>query len=292
MGEPANPDEPRRRMRPVGEEERGVAAPPAVVRHVLGRFGLELAKLDGGSNAGAYAAVPSTVTELSVLSADPVGDNYAYYDVYGFVDEVEVEDDLEVQIYRWLYTLPDHIATTLWPLLLRDPRSSGPHRRRNPAHRPVPFFMTPDFERDLWALTEATGLTREELVEQAVFEMADRSGQLDLLTGEWARRRFRARRGAEPKVGRDQLAPWWLGPGTPRVSAGESVAVPFWPGYPPVAVTAAAPCTGDHAGVWLCVSHNRELVHRGDIERHTSTGDDHRLGWLCREHGLEAPPAR
>lgn len=81
-------------------------------------------------------------------------------------------------------------------------------------------------------LTRATGMTREELVEQAVLDMAERSDLLDLVEGTWARRKLRIRRGGEPTVGRDQLAPWWLGPNTSRLAPAERAKLPLWPGSP------------------------------------------------------------
>lgn len=278
-------------MRPVGDEQIAEPAPTAVVHHVLETFGLTIAKLHGGSNSGAYVAVPGGLVQLSMTSLDEVGERRDLYDVYEFEDEAELEDDLEVQVFSWAYTLPSTLAMSLWPALVTDPRSGGPHRPLRPAYRSVPFFLTQDFEMDLHFLTKATGMTREELFEQAVFEMAERKDLLDLVEGPWAHRRLRARRGAEPIVGRGHVLARGLGPPADRVAAGEPVAVSCWPGYPPVEVRAAPACSSDEApkGVWLCVVHNRELPHAGDIERHTATGVDHLLGWLCSEHGLEAP---
>ncbi|HEV2808873.1 MAG TPA: hypothetical protein VGV93_00560 [Acidimicrobiales bacterium] len=280
-------------MRPVGDDQPAEQPPTAVVHHVLGRFGLSIAKLYGGSNAGAYVAVPIGLVQLSMTIDDhPSGD---LYDVYNWEDEIYLEGDLEVQVFHWAYSLPSSIAVGLWPALVTDPRSGGgPHWPLRPAHRPVYFYLTTDFGRDMHAVTEATGMTREEMLEQAVFDTAEHKELLDLLEGRWARRRLRARRGAEPIIGRDDLSPWHLGRRANRISPGEVVAVSCWPGYPPVELRAAPACAGEDTpqGVWLCVVHNRELRRAGDMERHTFTADDadHLLAWLCSEHGLEAPP--
>jgi hypothetical protein len=289
MSEPENGEE-ARRMRAVGDEQPDVPAPGAVVEHVLDRFNLTLARLDGGSNSGAYVAVPPWLVVLAMSVLDPVGEQLDYYDLYGFEDQVENDGDLEVQIFRWLYTLPSSIAMALWPVLVTDPRSGGPHRPRG-RHRAVPFFLTPDFGTDMHRLTRATGMTREELVEQAVLDMAERSDLLDLIEGTWAGRKLRIRRGGEPTVGRDQLALWWLGPNTSRLAPGERAQLPLWPGYPPVELVVASPCQSASDGVWLCISHNRELAHSATIEDHTTRGGDHQLAWLCRTHGLEGPPS-
>lgn len=289
MSEPEN-GEAARRMRAVGDSKPDVPAPKAVVEHVLDRFNLTLARLDGGSNSGAYVAVPPWLVEVSMAALDPVGEQFDYYDVYGFEDQVESDGDLEVQIFRWLYTLPSSVAMALWPVLVADARSGGPHRFRG-GHRAVPFFLTPDFGMDMHRLTQATGMTREELVEQAVLDMAERSGLLDLIEGAWARRKLRVRRGGEPTVGRDQLAPWLLGQGTTRLLAAEQAQLPGWSGYPAVELVVGSPCRSTSDGIWVCVSHNRELAHLATIEDHTATGGNHQLAWLCRTHGLEGPPS-
>ena len=118
MSEPENGEE-ARRMRAVGDEQPDVPAPRAVVEHVLGRFNLTLARLDGGSNSGAYVAVPPWLVVLAMTVPDPVGEQRDYYDVYGFEDQVERDGDIEVQIFRWLYTLPSSIAMALWPVPAR-----------------------------------------------------------------------------------------------------------------------------------------------------------------------------
>ena len=98
MSEPENGEE-ARRMRAVGDEQPDVPAPRAVVEHVLDRFNLTLARLDGGSNAGAYVAVPPWLVMLAMTVLDPVGEQRDYYDVYGFEDQVENDGDVEVQIF-------------------------------------------------------------------------------------------------------------------------------------------------------------------------------------------------
>lgn len=101
-----------------------------MVEHVLDRFNLTLARLDGGSNSGAYVSVPPWLVVVAMSTLDPVGEQLDYYDLYGFEDQVENDGELEVQIFRCAVHTPEqHRHGALAGARHRPPKrgpSSGP----------------------------------------------------------------------------------------------------------------------------------------------------------------------
>ena len=73
------------------------------------------------------------------------------------------------------------------------------------------------------------------------------------------------------------------------VKAGEVIQVTF-PGSTPrtETMTVKAPCANKTGGQWYCLTHQQGFINGFMKDTHIHHGN-HRLVWVCMEHGPEQP---
>jgi len=54
-------------------------------------------------------------------------------------------------------------------------------------------------------------------------------------------------------------------------------------------LTTKPPCEDKRNGRWRCVTHKEGFANQLQKDIHIGNGKEHRLAWVCFEHGVERP---